>query len=86
MGLFLLGEAKPEGLLLFAALAESGRRFLAMLWRYKQFSDGNLQCGGQPIQRLYGRVLYTPLDTTDIRTVNTGIHRQCLLRQSVLHA
>lgn len=57
-----------------------------MLRRQQQFPHGNLQSCRKPVQSFDRRVFNPALNPSDIGAVNTGVHRQCLLRQPAPHA
>lgn len=57
-----------------------------MLGRQQQFTYRNLQGSSKPVQSFDSWVFNPALDSSDVRAIDTSVHRQCLLRQDAFHA
>jgi hypothetical protein len=65
--------------------SERLRRRRTFCWLDKELRNWDGQCLGETIQNVDGRVFLSPLETTNVGSIYTGIKGQPLLREAASH-
>jgi hypothetical protein len=78
-----VGETLPCGP---PTASERLRRRRTFCWFDKELRDWDGQCLGETIQNVDGRVFLSPLKTTNVGSIYTGIKGQPLLREAASHS